>query len=211
MWSIRKLSLRYSLWDRDPTNDLNVIRFCLSLPDEQYVQNGMERSFIRRATKNLLPDKVRLNHHVRGIQGADTIHRMSPNWSAFLNELQELVKDPAMSELLNMDVVKSALSYIGIEPRPDIIFEDEFKVLIRSLIVYRFMKNFSEGGDQMKKMWKKPELEILDIRMTMNGPGNANADCFDVSELVTNRKLMKEGLMLVALKPGGGGNPILDS
>ena len=25
----------------------------------------------------------------------------------------------------------------------------------------------------MKKMWKKPELEVLDIRMTMNGPGNA--------------------------------------
>ena len=79
-----KTSLRYSLWDRDPTNDLNVIRFCLSLPDEQYVQDGMERSFIRRATKNLLPDKVRLNQHVRGIQGADTIHRMSSNWSGFL-------------------------------------------------------------------------------------------------------------------------------
>ena len=73
-----KISLRYSLWDRDPTNDLNVIRFCLSLPDEQYVQDGMERSFIRKATKNLLPDKVRLNQHVRGIQGADTVHRISP-------------------------------------------------------------------------------------------------------------------------------------
>lgn len=34
----------------------------------------------------------------------------------------------------------------------------------------------------MKKQRIKPALEILDIRMTMNGPGNANADCFDVSE-----------------------------
>ena len=34
----------------------------------------------------------------------------------------------------------------------------------------------------MKKPWKKPGLEVLDIRMTMNGPGNANADCFDVSD-----------------------------
>ncbi|TQS74113.1 paeninodin family lasso peptide [Ornithinibacillus gellani] len=32
------------------------------------------------------------------------------------------------------------------------------------------------------KTWEKPVLEILDIRMTMNGPGNANADCFDVSD-----------------------------
>lgn len=34
----------------------------------------------------------------------------------------------------------------------------------------------------MKKAWKQPNLEILDVSMTMNGPGNANADCFDVSE-----------------------------
>jgi hypothetical protein len=34
----------------------------------------------------------------------------------------------------------------------------------------------------MKKQWKMPMLEVLDISMTMNGPGNANADCFDVSE-----------------------------
>lgn len=38
------------------------------------------------------------------------------------------------------------------------------------------------GGEQMKKVWSKPILEVLDISMTMNGPGNANADCFDVGE-----------------------------
>ena len=32
------------------------------------------------------------------------------------------------------------------------------------------------------KQWKQPLLEVLDVSMTMNGPGNANADCFDVSE-----------------------------
>jgi hypothetical protein len=34
----------------------------------------------------------------------------------------------------------------------------------------------------MKKEWSQPKLEVLDIRMTMNGPGNANPDCFDVSD-----------------------------
>jgi|GEM_PF-3392894 len=34
----------------------------------------------------------------------------------------------------------------------------------------------------MRKNWREPILEILDIKMTMNGPGNANPDCFDVSE-----------------------------
>ncbi|WP_135122130.1 paeninodin family lasso peptide [Jeotgalibacillus proteolyticus] len=34
----------------------------------------------------------------------------------------------------------------------------------------------------MKKQWKAPVVDVLDISMTMNGPGNANADCFDVSD-----------------------------
>lgn len=34
----------------------------------------------------------------------------------------------------------------------------------------------------MKKIWTAPQLEILDVSMTMNGPGNANPDCFDVTE-----------------------------
>ena len=39
------------LWKRDPTNDLRVIHFCLSVPEEQYVQNGLDRSLIRRSTE----------------------------------------------------------------------------------------------------------------------------------------------------------------
>ncbi|WP_142303564.1 paeninodin family lasso peptide [Evansella halocellulosilytica] len=34
----------------------------------------------------------------------------------------------------------------------------------------------------MKKNWSKPMMSILDVSETMNGPGNANADCFDASD-----------------------------
>ena len=49
-----KLSLRYSVWNRDPTNDIRVIKFCLSVPEDQYVQNGLDRALIRRSTENIL-------------------------------------------------------------------------------------------------------------------------------------------------------------
>ncbi|WP_310175458.1 asparagine synthase-related protein [Neobacillus niacini] len=138
-----KLSLRYSLWDRDPTNDIRVIRFCLSLPEEQYIQGGMERSFIRRATKNLLPDKVRFNHHTRGLQGADTIHRMSSKWKSFYSELQQLSHDHLVAEFIDIGMIKKILSKMGEDlPHPGFTFSDEFKILTRSLIVYRFLKNF---------------------------------------------------------------------
>ncbi|WP_226038121.1 asparagine synthase-related protein [Aquibacillus saliphilus] len=136
-----KLSLRYSLWNRDPTNDINVIRFCLAIPEEQYVLNGMERSFIRRATKNFLPDKVRLNYHTRGIQGADTIHRIAKHWDCFIDELQQLSNDSLVSEFIDLNVIRNCLSRIGTKPRQELIVENDFKVLTRSLIVYRFLKN----------------------------------------------------------------------
>ncbi|RBP88296.1 asparagine synthase (glutamine-hydrolysing) [Cytobacillus firmus] len=138
-----KLSLRYSLWDRDPTNDLRVINFCLSLPEEQYVKNGMERSFLRRATKNFLPEKVRLNHNIRGIQGADAIHRMSSKWSCFVDELIHIKKDSMMSEILNLEVVNKAIENIKGQPDPNYVWTDDFKLLTRSLIVSRFLRTFS--------------------------------------------------------------------
>lgn len=137
------LSLRYSLWDRDPTNDLNVIRFCLALPEEQYATDGMGRSIIRRAMKGYLPDKVRLNQQSRGLQGADVIHRMAPNWGGFLSELYELTKDSLANEMMNIEVIKQSLVEIGTEPCPELIFNPAFKVLTRSLIVYRFLKRMS--------------------------------------------------------------------
>lgn len=141
--SAAKLSLRYSLWRRDPTNDERLVRFCLSVPEDQFVQNGLDRSLIRRATQNCLPDKVRLNHQVRGIQGVDWVHRMSPSWNTFVQELHQLSKDPVMSEFVDMQVVKTAISKVREGPRPEYALNPEYRILMRSLIIYRFLKKFA--------------------------------------------------------------------
>ncbi|WNF35287.1 asparagine synthase-related protein [Bacillaceae bacterium IKA-2] len=137
-----KQSLRHSVWDRDPTNDLNVVKFCLSLPDDQYVQNGVNRSLIRRATKNYLPDTVRLNLRKRGIQGADVIQRMVRSWREFIQELHKMAIDPAVAELMNVSIIKSAIQRLEEDPRAGMVYEEEFTIAMRSLIVYRFIKNF---------------------------------------------------------------------
>ncbi|WP_318618548.1 lasso peptide isopeptide bond-forming cyclase [Priestia megaterium] len=138
-----KLSLRYSVWDRDPTNDLRVIQFCLSVPEEQYVQDGIARSLIRRSTKNLLPDNIRLNQRTRGVQGADGIHRMIPSWGNFMKELQQLIADPNVTEFLNLKSIREAIEKLGDKPRPEHVYDLDFRLLMRSLIFYRFIKNFA--------------------------------------------------------------------
>ncbi|QNK59906.1 asparagine synthase-related protein [Paenibacillus sp. PAMC21692] len=135
-----KQSLSHSMWERDASNDLRVIRFCLSVPENQYVQNGYGRSLIRRATQGYLPDTIRLNQRVRGIQGADGLHRMTPRWNELLHEFRETIDDPDISELLNRESLGKALASVGNVPRPEIVFDTEFRILMRALIFRRFLK-----------------------------------------------------------------------
>jgi asparagine synthase (glutamine-hydrolysing) len=136
-----KLSLRHSLWKRDPTNDLRVIQFCLSLPEEQYVQNGMDRALIRRATDQLLPDEVRLNQRTRGVQGADWVHRMLPKWKYFMEELREMSEDRMFTQFVDGKVLRTALSQLGESAEPRHAVDPNYRLLMRSLIVFRFLKN----------------------------------------------------------------------
>jgi len=136
---ITKFSLRYGLWERDPTADLRVIRFCMSVPIEQYVQDGMDRSLLRRSMKGYLADEVRLNQRKRGIQSADWLHRTLPDWPLVMAQLQRLVRDSAVSGIMNIEAIRQAISEVGNEPKANMAFHPKMKLLMRSLIFYRFI------------------------------------------------------------------------
>jgi asparagine synthase (glutamine-hydrolysing) len=135
-----KFSLRYSLWERDPTNDLRVIRFCLSLPEEQYVRKGLDRALIRRATEKYLPNKVRLNQRIRGVQGADWLHRIIPNWHLVVKELQELTSDKQVLEFLNGNLLNELFLKAKGEPKSEYAANYDYRIIMRSIIVFRFIK-----------------------------------------------------------------------
>ena len=153
MWSATgtsncKLSLRYSLLSHDPSNDLRVIRFCLSTPMERFVHNGMDRALIRRSTSGLLPDSIRLNQRTRGIQVADSIHRMRSDWPSFIDELDHLSRDSRM-QFINMPVVEEALSEARQGMDPNQAYGPSIKLLMRDLILYRFLQKLLKGGESI--------------------------------------------------------------
>ncbi|PDY49442.1 asparagine synthetase B, partial [Bacillus cereus] len=65
---------------------------------------------------------------------------MAPFWNEFIEEVEELSVDPVISEFLYVEVIKKAISKICKEPRPEYAFDLDFRVLMRSLIFYRFIK-----------------------------------------------------------------------
>ena len=137
-----KLSLQYSLWKRDPTNDLRVVLFCLSVPESQYIQKGIDRALIRRSTKGILPDNVRLNQRFRGVQGVDWVQRMIPHWKSFTEEAIQLYKDKNIDCYFNKKTIKVALDKIQMGPRIECATDPDYKVLMRALILYRYMNRF---------------------------------------------------------------------
>ncbi|WP_090082276.1 asparagine synthase-related protein [Lentibacillus persicus] len=143
-----KLSLKYGLLMRDPTNDIRVINYCMSLPLDQFINNGMDRALIRNATNGYLPDNVRLNQKNHGLQSADWVHRMIPCWTDFIKEAKQLVKDKGAAQYLNIEAISNALSTAREVQKGDSAFDPELRMLVRSIIVYRFLHSFYlEGGD----------------------------------------------------------------
>ena len=138
-----KASIMHSTWKRDPTNDIRVIRFCLSLPENQYVQNGMDRALIRRSTEGLLPNEIRLNQRVRGVQGADWVHRMQPIWPEFREEVKQLSKQENILDFVDRSVLEGALLKVGEHAIPEDATNPHFKMLMRTIIINRFLKNFA--------------------------------------------------------------------
>lgn len=105
-----KFGLTHGMIMRDPTKDKRVIEYCFSIPYTQFVKNGIERSLIRNAMKDRIPDKVRLNHTKRGIQGADWIDRLYPYKKEIMDEFTGILQKDYIFNILDLDKMKQLVS-----------------------------------------------------------------------------------------------------
>lgn len=134
-----KLGLAHRMLERDPTMDKRVIEFCLSVPEDQYVRYGRERNLIRRAMAGIVPDKVRLNETVRGVQGADWAQRLEPQWPEIKDEISKIGELPAEREYLDIEKIQRELKkYNTLEI--DAAGDHGLRMLMRSLIFSRFLR-----------------------------------------------------------------------
>ncbi len=94
---------------RDPTSDVELIRFLLSLPENIYFRDGMDRRVMRLGMKGILPDENRLNRH-RGRQGADILPRIRENMDYAESALAYISQSSMAGEIINLPYMESILS-----------------------------------------------------------------------------------------------------
>lgn len=86
---------------RDPTADVRLLEFCLAVPTEQFLRDGMPRALARRALADRLPKQV-LEETRAGLMLADWHEDLTAARSEVIDELDRLEACPAAANLLDL-------------------------------------------------------------------------------------------------------------
>lgn len=138
-----KMALANGIILRDPTADIRIVEFCLSLPTEMFVQGGVDRLLIRNAMKGVLPERIRMNMNSRGLQGADWIQRLIPIWGNIYKELEEIIHYKSIEKYIDIDKVRNKMEITkeGISEKDEV----EIRFLLETLIFARFINKYNKN------------------------------------------------------------------
>jgi asparagine synthase (glutamine-hydrolysing) len=94
---------------RDPLADKRVIEFCLSVPDEEYLRDGVPRSLARRAFGARLPAEV-ANAIVRALQSPDWYEGIDKDLAAVRAEISQIARTAGADEVMDSAWLEDAVS-----------------------------------------------------------------------------------------------------
>jgi asparagine synthase (glutamine-hydrolysing) len=138
-----KLSLANRITIRDPSRDKRVLEFCLSIPSNQFVKDGNERNLLRRATKGILPDRIRTNISTRGVQSADWIQRLTPDWNQIRSEMDEVLATKEIEKYVDMNKIKDLRE--NLDRNLDNKDVNTLRMVLITIIMSRFINDFNRN------------------------------------------------------------------
>jgi asparagine synthase (glutamine-hydrolysing) len=93
---------------RDPTYDRRVVEFCLTVPLEEFLRGGQQRSLARRAMAGRLPAST-LRRTQRGRQSADWYVNLGAVRGRMAMEVEQLESSPLASRMLDLARMRSLI------------------------------------------------------------------------------------------------------
>jgi asparagine synthase (glutamine-hydrolysing) len=138
-----KAGLRYNIFVADPTEDVDVIEFCLNLPENQFVRNGVERYLIKRTMSGYIPENI-ISSTERGKQSADWSQRIKQHWSMIKEELLSVGDFKLEKKYLDRNRIHMMLAELS---DFDFIRGDNkyLRILFRTLVFSRFLRMVEKG------------------------------------------------------------------
>ncbi|BCG57409.1 asparagine synthetase B family protein [Paenibacillus sp. URB8-2] len=143
-----KLSLANGITIRDPSRDKRVFEFCMAIPSEQFVRNGQDRYLLRRAMKGILPDPIRLNIRTKGLQSADWIYRLAPQWPEVLDEAERVLEQGDLEPYVDKDKLREKLAKASRDINKN--EENLIRSIVITVIFSRFIAAFNPTPEVVK-------------------------------------------------------------
>lgn len=137
-----KFSLKYGLMIRDPSRDKRIIKLCLSLPGNQFVDNGVERKLIRTYMKDLIPDEIRNDIFHRGLQSADWIFRLNDKRDEVYNLIDKAINSPLIEKYIDKN--KVCKQFDKIKAEINLQNQDSVKLLLLIVILEKYINKLNE-------------------------------------------------------------------
>lgn len=100
-------SMFYSLENRSPYLDRNLLNFMLSIPQDYLIEDGYQKKILRDSVRGILNDKIRLNRQKKGFN-ASINSIVDLNNSDVSNYIFD--KRSPISEFINLDKLKSEIN-----------------------------------------------------------------------------------------------------
>jgi hypothetical protein len=140
----QEMGAGYSLEVRDPTQDKQLLEFCLAIPEAIYGRGGVDRRLIRRGLEGLMAPEV-LNNRKQGLQAADIGWRLLASREEVNETLSQMARSPAASEYLNLAKMRQVWESLQANVTLD-ISNLAIAILLRGLIAGLFVSQLIDGG-----------------------------------------------------------------
>jgi asparagine synthase (glutamine-hydrolysing) len=92
--------------ERDPTSDRRLIEFCLSLPVDMLLKDGIRRPLARAAWSDRVPQAV-LTHQRKGYQAADWHEGMTYNLPAIRDLIEEIGANDLAASIIDVNSLRA--------------------------------------------------------------------------------------------------------
>ena len=142
----------YGVDARAPPADVRLAEFCLALPEDQCLWDGVSRRLIRRAMSAQLPEMVLTNRR-RGLQAADWYARLYGVRDEVAQELARLERSDLARRYLDLGRMRRLLEHMPAAPTAwmapadnGTLLRDYYRVLQYGIMVGRFLCWFEAGG-----------------------------------------------------------------
>jgi asparagine synthase (glutamine-hydrolysing) len=136
----------YGVDPRTPPADVRLAEFCLALPEDQFLRDGVSRRLIRRAMSARLPEMV-LSNQRRGLQAADWHARLYGARDELARELTRLERSELARQYLDLGRMRRLFEQMRAAPTDDVtLVRDYYRVLQYGVMVGRFLCWFEAGS-----------------------------------------------------------------